>query len=75
MIVFIIIAVVENGVGTIAIFLSNILLLINYEGSAKKNLVTEIFLFSNFILVPSVTANIEMTPPMIGLHMVGQISR
>ena len=35
-IALIIIAVVENGVGTIAIFLSNILLLMNYEGSAEK---------------------------------------
>ena len=35
-IVLIIIAVVENGVGTIATFLSNILLLMNYEGSAEK---------------------------------------
>ena len=35
-IVLIIMAVVENGVGTIAIFLSNILLLMNYEGSAEK---------------------------------------
>ena len=35
-IVLIIIAVVENGVGTIAIFLSNILLLMNYEGNAEK---------------------------------------
>ena len=39
-----------------------------------KNLVTDFF-FSIFILVPSVTANIEMTPPMIGLHMAGKISR
>ena len=45
-IVLIIIAVVENGVGTMAIFLSNILLLMNYEGSAEK-LVTEfVFQFS-----------------------------
>ena len=36
LIALIIIAVVENGVGTIAIFLSNILLLMNYEGSAEK---------------------------------------
>ena len=35
-IVLIKIAVVENGVGTIAIFLSNILLLMNYEGSAEE---------------------------------------
>ena len=35
-IVLIIITVVENGVGTIAIFLSNILLLMNSEGSAEK---------------------------------------
>ena len=35
-IALIIIAVVENGVGTIAIFLSNILLLMNYEGSAEN---------------------------------------
>ena len=59
-IVLIIIAVVENGVGTIAIFLSNILLLMNYEGSAEK--FSYRFFFSIFILVPSVTANIEMTP-------------
>ena len=36
LIALIIIAVVENGVGTITIFLSNILLLMNYEGSAEK---------------------------------------
>ena len=59
-IVLIVIAVVENGVGTIAIFLSNILLLMNYEGSAEK--LSYRFFFSIFILVPSVTANIEMTP-------------
>ena len=59
-IVLIIIAVVENGVGTIAIFLSNILLLMNYKGSAEK-LSYRLF-FSIFILVPSVLANIEMTP-------------
>ena len=35
-IVLIIIAVVENRVGKIAIFLSNILLLMNYESSAEK---------------------------------------
>ena len=72
-IVLIIIAVVENGAGTIAIFLSNILLLMNYEGRAEK--FSYRFFFSIFILVASVTANIEMTPPMIGLHMAGKISR
>ena len=60
LIALIIIAVVENGVGTIAIFLSNILLLMNYEGSAEK-FSYRIF-FSIFISVLSVTANIEMTP-------------
>ena len=60
-IVLIIIAVVENRVGTIAIFLSNVLLLMNYEGSAEK-FIYRFFFFSIFILVPSVTANIEMTP-------------
>ena len=45
----------------------------NYEGSAEK--FSYRFFFSIFILVPSVTANIEMTPPMIGLHMAGKISR
>ena len=40
----------------IAIFLSNILLLMNYDGSAEK------FSYAISILVPSVTANIEMTP-------------
>ena len=65
--VLIIIAVVENGVGTIAIFLSNILLLMNYEGSAEK--FSYRFFFSIFILVPLVTANIEMTPACdIGLR-------
>ena len=59
-IALIIIAVVENGVGTITIFLSNILLLMNYEGSAEKFSYT--ISFSIFILVPSVTANIKMTP-------------
>ena len=59
-IALIIIAFVENGVGTIAIFLSNILLLMNYEGSAEN--FSYRFFFSIFILVPSVTANIEMTP-------------
>ena len=60
-IVLIIIAVVENRVGTIVIFLSNILLLMDYEGSAEK-FSYSIFFFSIFILVPSVTANTEMTP-------------
>ena len=46
-IALIIIAVVENGVGTIAIFLSNISLLMNYEGSAEK-FSYRIFLFFNF---------------------------
>ena len=41
-IALIIIAVVENWVGTIAIFLSNILLLMNHEASAEK-LVTDFF--------------------------------
>ena len=51
------IAVVENGDGTNCnFFFSNILLLINYDGSAEK------FSYSISILVPSVTANIEMTP-------------
>ena len=59
-IVLIIIAVVENGVGTMAIFLSNILLLMNYEGSAEK--FSNRICFSIFILVPSFTANTEMTP-------------
>ena len=59
-IALIIIAVVENWVGTVAIFLSNILLLMNHEGSAEK--FTEFFFLSIFILVPSVTTNIEMTP-------------
>ena len=65
----------KTGLEQIAIFLSNFLLLINYEGSAEK-LVIEFF-FLIFILVQSVTANIEMTPPppMIGLHMTGKISR
>ena len=48
-IVLIIIAVVENWVRTIAIFLSNILLLINYEGSAEKfsySIVVVVFPFS-----------------------------
>ena len=45
-IVLIIIAVVENGVGTIAIFLSNILLLMNYEGRAEK--FSYRFFFFNF---------------------------
>ena len=58
-IALIIIAVVENGVGTITIFLSNILLFMNYEGSAEKFSYT--ISFSIFILVPSVTANIKMT--------------
>ena len=44
--VLIIIAVVENGVGTIAIFLSNILLLMDYEGSAEK--FSYRFFFFNF---------------------------
>ena len=43
-IVLIIIAVVENGIGTIAIVLSNILLLMNYEGSAE-NFSYRIFFF------------------------------
>ena len=59
-IALIIIAVVENGVGTVAIFLSNILLLMNYEGSAEK--FTDFIFLSIFILVPSVTTNIEVTP-------------
>ena len=58
-IVLIIIAVVENRVETIAIFLSNILLLMKYEDGEKFSYR---FFFSIFILVPSVTANIEMTP-------------
>ena len=58
-IVLIIITAVENGVGTIAIFLSNILLLMNYEGSDEKFSYRFFFIF---ILVPSVTSNIEMTP-------------
>ena len=45
-IVLIIIAVVENGAGTIAIFLSNILLLMNYEGSAEKFSYIFFFFFS-----------------------------
>ena len=47
----------------------------NYESSAEhwNNLVTDFF-FSNYFGL-SVTANIEMTPPMIGLHMAGKISR
>ena len=49
-IVLIIITVVENGVGTIAIFLSNILLLMNYERSAEKFSYRIFFFFFNFYL-------------------------
>ena len=45
--IVLIIAVVENGVGTNAIFLSNILLLMNYEGSAEK-FITNFFFFFQF---------------------------
>ena len=49
----------------------------NYEGSAEKfsYIIFFFFVFSIFILVPSVTANIEMTLPMLGLHMAGKIFR
>ena len=52
----------------IAIFLSNILLLMNYDGSAEK------FSYAISLLVPLVTANIEMGP-VTGLHRAGKISR
>ena len=69
----IIIGVVENGVGIIAIVLSNILLLMNYEGSAEN--FSYRICFFNFHFGTVGTANIEMTPPMTGVHMAGKMSR
>ena len=63
-----IIAVIANPVGTIAIFLSNILLLMNYDCSANKpfNCKTiSIRLQKYFILrffVTSVAASFELIP-------------
>ena len=50
------IAVVENGGGTNCNFLVKYFALMNCDGSAEN------FSYSISILVPSVTANIEMTP-------------
>ena len=74
----IIITVIGNRVGTIAIFLSNILLLMNNDCSANKpfNRTTISFQLQKYFilcfLVLSVAANFELTPCIInGLHITG----
>ena len=65
----IIIAVIGNQVGTIAIFLSNMLLLMNYDCSANKpfNCTTisfrlQRYFILRFFLVLSLATNFELTP-------------
>ena len=57
-------------------FLSNILLLMNYESSAEhwNNLVTDCF-FQFLFWYRRLPLTLRWPPPMIGMHMAGKISR